>query len=183
MIVAEQYHPFPSELYGHGLHAVRYALAFDSESPLLGARTLGQPHLPHARRQALASGCLEAVLVSPTHQVVGTTEGVVASVKRGAVVIGTGQQPETMGTCLAELAREAGLAVEEAPLKSEELTEADEVLLAGTAAGVIGIVRLDGGDVAGGAEGPVTRTLRSAFERLAHGGAAPADDLTAPSRE
>lgn len=182
IIVAEQYHPFPSELYGHGLHAVRYAHPLDFGSPLLRARTLGQVHLPNAKRQALASGCLEAVLTNHANQVVGATEGILAVVKKESVVIGGGQQPEAMASCIAALARAAGIAVEEVPLGIEELVQADEVFLAGTAAGVIGIVRLDAVPIAAGVEGPVTRQLRTAYERLTHSGTARAPIPTIPSR-
>lgn len=50
-----------------------------------------------------------------------------------------------------------------------ELAAADEVFLAGTACGVIAVIRLDGRDVGTATEGPVTRSLREAYRTLTRG--------------
>ena len=52
-------------------------------------------------------------------------------------------------------------------MKAADLLAAEEVFIAGTACGVIGIVRIDGATVAGGAEGPVTRGIRTAYRQSA----------------
>ena len=46
---------------------------------------------------------------------------------------------------------------------------ADEVFLAGTSCGVVGIVRVDEKPLGAGTEGPITRTIREAYERLTRG--------------
>lgn len=65
-----------------------------------------------------------------------------------------------------DLAREAGLEVEEAPLTRYDLYTADEVFLSGTAAEVVGIARIDGRAIGGGVPGPVTRDLMARFKEL-----------------
>jgi branched-subunit amino acid aminotransferase/4-amino-4-deoxychorismate lyase len=50
------------------------------------------------------------------------------------------------------------------------LSEADEVFLAGTTCGIIGIVKIDGKDIGTGTEGPVTKAVRERFNALTRGG-------------
>jgi D-alanine transaminase len=73
-----------------------------------------------------------------------------------------------------ELAREAGLPVEERPIQVEELAWADEAFFTGTTTEVRPTVRVDGRDVGDGRVGPVTRRLFEALlervERHASGG-------------
>src|SRR5574341_852594 len=69
-----------------------------------------------------------------------------------------------------ELARDAGYGVEELPLNRYDLYNADEVLLTGTAAEVVGVTRLDGRVIGTGAPGPVARDLATRFRALASRG-------------
>lgn len=168
IVIAEEYQPFPAELYGHGLHAVTVA----TPPPPFTVRTLGQLHVACAKRAALRRGCLEAVMVSGTEQgpAVGTTEGFLFLVKDGAVVVAGGQPTDVAGFAVATLAAEAGLVVAEYAVRSADLHAAEEVFIAGTACGVIGVVRLDDRAIGTGAEGPVVRQLRDRFHALTRGG-------------
>src|SRR5687768_8478358 len=71
IVIAEEYQPFPLELYGHGLHAVVYPTPIDTENPANRVRALGRPYLPLAKRHALANGCLEAILTNRAGDAVG----------------------------------------------------------------------------------------------------------------
>ncbi len=64
---------------------------------------------------------------------------------------------------LIQLAKENGYALEEVQITPEELKEADEVFLTGTAAEVTAVGKIDDTDYI---VGPVTRTLREAYESL-----------------
>jgi branched-chain amino acid aminotransferase len=171
IVIAEEYQPFPHELYGHGLHAVIAPPVLDPENPVHRFRTLNQLHTVLARRHALQHGCLEALLQSQQGTVVGTTEGFLFAVKDGAVVVAGGQSEDATGYAVAGLAGDAGMVVAEYALKLPELLAAEEVFIAGTACGAIGIVRIEGEDIGGGTEGPVTRSLRARFDRLTRGAA------------
>ncbi|HEU4839360.1 MAG TPA: branched-chain amino acid aminotransferase [Micavibrio sp.] len=65
-----------------------------------------------------------------------------------------------------QLAKDLGLPLEESRIKPEELAEADEVFLTGTAAEVTAVGKID--DVAYKV-GPVTRQIRDAYESLVRG--------------
>ncbi|HSQ55740.1 MAG TPA: hypothetical protein VLM40_08335, partial [Gemmata sp.] len=65
-------------------------------------------------------------------------------------------------------AGEGGLVVAEYAVKLVDLLAADEVFIAGTACGVIGIVRVDGREIGNGKEGKLTRVIRERFQALTH---------------
>ncbi|QJW98101.1 aminotransferase class IV [Frigoriglobus tundricola] len=169
VVIAEEYQPFPHELIGHGLHAVVSPLKLDPENPAHRFRTLNQLHIVRAKQHALGSGCLEALLRTHDDRLVGTTEGFLFAVRDGAVVVAGGQPEDATGFAVAALAGEAGTVVAEYSLKLPDLLGAEEVFIAGTACGVIGIVRIDGANIGNGTEGPVTRDLRAGYRHLTRG--------------
>jgi branched-chain amino acid aminotransferase len=169
IVTAEEYQPFPQELYGHGLHAIVAPLALDPQNPAHRFRTLNQLHVIHAKRHALQHGCLEALFQNQRGDIVGATEGFLFIVKDGAVVVTGGQQEDATGFAVAALAGDAGLVVAEYSVKLVDLLTAEEVFITGTACGVIGIVRIDKTNIASGNEGPITREIREQFEHLTRG--------------
>lgn len=164
IVIAEEYRPFPAELYSHGVHAATVPV------PHHGLRTLGQPHLALAKRQALERGCLEAILVDPAGRLVGTTEGYLFLVESGALVVAGSQPAEATGLAVAALAGQSVAAAAEYAVGIENLQSADEVFIAGTSCDVIGIVRVNGELIGTGIEGPITRSLRERFPALARSG-------------
>jgi branched-chain amino acid aminotransferase len=160
VIIAEEYHPFPKELYQHGLHAVTFTVRDH------GPRHLGQVYLVLAKSHALRNGCLEAVLKNPEGELIGTIEGFLFLVKDGGIVVAGGQPQESTGFCVAELAGNAGFVVTECAVRIDDLETADEAFMAGTSCGVIGIVRVDGTNIGAGTEGPITRQVRERFLAL-----------------
>jgi branched-chain amino acid aminotransferase len=158
IITAEEYRPFPDELYGHGLHATVAPLALDPDNLAHRYRTLNQLHVVHAKRFALQNGCLEALFPNRAGHVVGATEGAVFAVTGG----------DMRGPAAA-----CGFAIPatECALTLADLHAAGEVFIAGTACGVIGVVCLDGRDIGPGTEGPVTRRTRELYQQ--HTRAAP----------
>src|SRR5437016_2185080 len=75
---------------------------------------------------------------------------------------------------IIELGMDAGFAIEELPLNRYDLYNADEVLLTGTAAEVVGITKLDNRIIGAGVSGPVTRDLSRRFRALVTRAPAPA---------
>ena len=67
------------------------------------------------------------------------------------------------------IANEAGYSVVERPIPRSELYLADEIFLTGTAAEVVPVVNVDGHQIAGGVECPVSRTIRERYARIVMG--------------
>ncbi len=164
IVIAEEYQPFPQELYAHGLHVVVAPQALDPDNPAHRFRTLNQLHVVRAKRYALQNGCLDALFQSRSNKIVGTTEGALFAVKDGAVVVAGSQPEDVTAFAVAALAADAGFVVVEYVLKLDDLFAADEVFIAGTACGVIAIVRIDKTGIGDKTEGPVARVLRERYQ-------------------
>lgn len=65
-----------------------------------------------------------------------------------------------------ELAREQGLAVEEAELELYDAYTADELIICGTAGGLLPVVEVDGRVIGKGKPGPVFQALHTAYQDL-----------------
>ncbi|MDY3554353.1 aminotransferase class IV [Gemmata sp. JC717] len=169
LITAEEYQPFPQELYGHGLHAVVSPQRLDADNPAHQFRTLNQLHVVRAKQHALRHGCLESLLQNRNCEIVGATEGVLFAVKGDLLTLASGAAWDDTGAAVIDSTADR-LALVEDPLRLEQLLAADEVFVAGTACGVIGVVRIDGTDIGRGIEGPVTRTVREAYARITQSG-------------
>jgi branched-chain amino acid aminotransferase len=169
-VTAEEYQPFPLDLYGHGVHVIRSSVQFTSPNHWwFSHRLLGQPHVVMAKREALGRGCLEALLLMDTGMIVGGTEGPLFIVTRGEIRLSSHNQPEAMTGVIQEIASALGIGYAAVCVGMPQLATADEVFIAGTACGVIGVVRVDGRDVGGGTEGSVTRAVRGEYQKLTRG--------------
>lgn len=178
-IIAEEYQPFPLDLYGHGLHAVTCPFRFTRSMNVIDyVRSLGRTHLVLAKQYALRNGCLEAVLVDDQGRVIGTTEGDLYWVRGRQYALALANPPAGEFIVVADILADTGFLTDrEAPTSLDDLRAADEVFLAGTSCGVIGIVRLDGKDIGSGTEGPVTRAVREAYQKLTRGDGPPRGTL------
>ena len=165
IIIAEEYQPYPLELYAHGLHAVVYPAAIDAETALLSARVLGQPHIALAKRFALRNGCLEAILTNQGGTVLGTTEGSLVAIRNGSTNVSQATS-DAIASFAITILRENGVTVNEVPYSVEELLVADELFQIGTSCGVIGIIQVNGKAIGEGCEGSRTRLVREAFQDL-----------------
>lgn len=72
-----------------------------------------------------------------------------------------------------ELARKDGLAVTERDISPSELINAHEIFLAGTAAQITPVVKLNGQPIGTGTVGPISAGISAAYERLVRSNGAP----------
>jgi branched-chain amino acid aminotransferase len=68
-----------------------------------------------------------------------------------------------------EIARGAGLTVQETMLNRYDLYTADEAFFTGTAAEIAAIGKVDGRTIGSGPNGPITRDLTRRFRELTRG--------------
>jgi branched-chain amino acid aminotransferase len=133
-------------------------------------------HLPNvlAVKEARAAGAHEALLLD-AHGFV--TEGSSSNVfaVSGAVLrtppLAAGILEGVTRAVVLRLARAAHVAVDEAPLRPEDLERADEVFITSTVREVVPVTRLGERGVGSGRPGPLTRRLHAAFRALAGGAA------------
>lgn len=171
LIIAEEYLPFPTELYESGLHAAYYPFLLEPFSKFNRFRVLGQPLVVSAKQYALKYGCLESLFVESTGEVIRATEGELFVVIDGRVHHLSYNWTDLPFAVTSGVVIAAGYTLYGGGpgVSLQDLRAADEVFLAGTSCGVIGIVQIDGQPIGPGTEGPITRRIRLAYRQLTRG--------------
>ena len=122
-----------------------------------------------AKVEAIAAGADEALMLEAGS---GVSEGVgenVFCVRQRTVVTPPAYAGILRGItrdAVLEIAAAAGYEIRESNLTRYELFTADEMFLTGTAAEIVGVVKLDGRVIGTGQVGPVTKDLAARFKQL-----------------
>jgi len=124
-----------------------------------------------AKTESVRLGFDEAILLD-TNGYVAECTGENLFVVRGKTLYTTPSaevlEGITRDTVIA-LAQDLGYTVVEQPISRDQLYIADEVLVCGTAAEVIGLREIDFRKIASGTSGPITRRLQEAFSNVIRG--------------
>lgn len=125
-----------------------------------------------ARFQAQADGYDDAIMLNEVGKVGEGPGACLFMFRRGALVtpdLSSGILESITRDTILELARLAGLTVEERSIDRTELYAADEVFLAGSAAEVLPVTSVDRISVGNGTVGPITRDLQTAYFEAVEG--------------
>jgi branched-chain amino acid aminotransferase len=125
-----------------------------------------------ARLQAKQDGYDDALLLNEVGKISEGPGAAVFVVRNGKLItpdITSGILESITRDTVVFLARERGLAVEERPVDRTELSIADEIFLAGTAAEILPVVDVDGLKVGDGRMGKITASLQKAYDDLVTG--------------
>ncbi len=125
-----------------------------------------------AKREAVSNGYKEAILLNEQGFVSEATGENLFMIRKGTLIT-----PPLTANILAgitratilELARDAGVPIEERLFARDELYVADEVFLTGTAAEVTPVRSVDRRRIGAGRRGPITEMLQTAFFAAARG--------------
>ena len=170
-IIAGSIQLYAKELYDNGLSIVTVGTVRNHPEALNpNIKSLNYLNNVLAKIEAINCGVMEAVMLSPQGYVAEATGDNIFTV-RGKMV----STPPKEAGCLEgitrnvvmELAREGGYGAQERMMNRVDLYTADEVFLTGTAAEVIGVVKIDSRVIGSGKPGPVTRDLVSRFRAFA----------------
>lgn len=115
-----------------------------------------------AKQDARAAGAFEAWMIGPDGTVREGSSTNAWIVKNGRIIthpLSESILPGIARHVLIELAREAGIPVDERPFSLDEALAADEALLTSTTAPLLPVVRIDGQPVGNGRPGPVAAKL------------------------
>ncbi len=163
LIAVDPHTCLPEEMYAHGVSVItfediRWRYAHLKTTNLL-PRTL-------ARIEANRLGAHEALFRGGDGRVFEGTSTNLFVLKDG--VLSTPPLSERLlagatRAALLPLARRVVRQVREWDVTVADLFEADEVMLCGTTTEVLGVVRVDGHEVAGGRVGPVAKALRDLY--------------------
>jgi branched-chain amino acid aminotransferase len=125
-----------------------------------------------AKREAIASGYQEGILLDQTGRVTEATgenvwlvrDGVVSTPAYGSSILG-GITRDSILTLL----REMKIEVRERDIARDELWTADEVFLCGTAAEVTPVREIDDRQIGAGTRGPVTKKIQDRYFEVVRG--------------
>jgi branched-chain amino acid aminotransferase len=161
---------WPKDRYERGLTCATAATPINHRESL-SPRIKSLNYLPHilAKIEGVNAGVDEAIMLDPGGYVAEATGMNLFTVNGRKLRT----PPEYAGILrgitrdvVMQVAREGGYEVEEYPLTRYDLYTADEMFLTGTAAEVVGIVRLDGRTIGAGVPGSVTKDVTNRFREL-----------------
>jgi len=173
IVVVQPLHGPPARAYAEGI-ATAFAGVRRASPAAIDPTAKTGAHLPNvlAVQEARARGAQEAILLDERGAVTEGSSSNVFAVRGGRVAtppLAAGILEGVTRGVVLRLAREAGVATEEAPLRPEDLEVADEVFITSTVREIVPVTRLGAQAVGAGRPGPVTRRLHDAFRRRAGG--------------
>lgn len=161
---------YAEELYEKGLTLITVSTrrnASDTVTPRV--KSLNYLNNIYAKMEANLAGVPEGIMLNTEGYVAEATGDNVFIMKNGVLAT----PPAHIGllegvtrNAVIDLARQAGIPVEEKVFTLHDLYNADECFLTGTAAEVIPMVSIDGRTIADGKPGVITRQLIAAFHEL-----------------
>ncbi len=164
IVIVDDLLPYPPELREAGVSvATAKVRRHRGHLPDFG-HTLSNLTAVLAMRDALAAGCLEALVLDETGAVTGTTAGAVYFLSGGELRTAPADvcPDPVMAGVVRELAAGMGLVVGECEFVPADVAGADEAFFAGCGTEVVPISRVDGVPVGAGA---VSRELQERFRR------------------
>jgi len=170
IIIADTITLYPKEFYDNGLELITSSV-IRNHPAALSPRIKSLNYLNNilAKIEGLKAGCVEALMLNHKGEVAECTGDNIFLVKHGRLStppLDAGILEGVTRNAVLEIAREAGMAVAEAPLTKHDVYIADECFLTGTAAEVVPVVKVDDRPIGSGKPGPVTRDLTARFHRL-----------------
>ena len=173
-MIADTIRLYSQELYDNGIGVIT-ASTPRINSNALSPRIKSLNYLNNilAKIEAIDAGVPEAIMLNAQGLVAEATADNVFIVRDGAVItppVYAGILAGITRNTVIGLARAAGLPVVERELGRYDLYTAHECFLTGTAAEVIGVIKIDGRTIGGGEVGPITRQLMEAFQEFARNG-------------
>lgn len=170
IIIAESLTLYPQELYENGLEIVTAATRRNSPDAIdPKIKSLNYLNNILAKLEAHRAGVEEALMLNSAGYVAECTADNVFLVKNGVLYT----PPSYVGAlegitrqAIIDIAKKLGIEVKEEPFTLFSVYSADELLLTGTGAEVIPVVKVDNRQIADGKPGPVMKKLLAEFQKL-----------------
>ena len=170
IVIADRIQLYPEELYEQGMKVI-VANRPRIPIPCLDPRIKSLNYLNNilAKIEAIDAGVYEAIMLNLEGEVAECTGDNIFVVKDGRITTPSTSTGILHGVTrrfvMREIAPACGFKVEETVFPLEELLEADEVFLTGTAAEVIGVTAVGDHAIGDGKVGPVTKACVTEFRR------------------
>ncbi len=157
---------YPDTLYDNGVTVIVSPYKQSTSDPLAGHKSAC--YLPRllALRKAREARCMEAIWFTTENLLAEGSISNVFVVKEGVLQtppVSTPVLPGIARGLIIEIARRAGVPVEERPLTINDLLDADEVFLTNSIMRVMPVVRVERKDIGEGKVGSISRKLFEAY--------------------
>ncbi|WDI45124.1 branched-chain-amino-acid transaminase [Bremerella sp. P1] len=167
IIIVDKIKLYPQEFYDNGL-AIITAATIRNHPAALSPRIKSLNYLNNimAKIEASNAGCLEALMLNHKGEVSECTADNIFIVRDGNLLTpptDAGILEGVTRDVVLELAQAAGIPTFEKTLTRHDIYVADECFMTGTAAEVIGVVKVDDREIGDGKPGPITRKLKALF--------------------
>lgn len=173
IIIADSISLYPDDFYTNGLEIVTVSVIRNHPDALHPKiKSLNYLNNILAKVEGLAAGCIEALMLNHKGEVSECTGDNIFLVKDGVLLTPSPKAGILEGVtrgAVIELALKAGYKVEEPVIKIDDVYNADECFLTGTAAEVIPVVRVDGRRIGNGTPGAISKKLKASYHALAMG--------------
>jgi branched-chain amino acid aminotransferase len=170
IIITDHITLYPDEYYENGLKIVTVATRRNHPNALSPRiKSLNYLNNILAKIEGLQAGCVEALMLNHRDEVAECTGDNIFLVKSGCLVTPATDAGILEGItrqAVMDLAQEAGMEVREPTIKLDDVYEADECFLTGSAAEVVPVVQVDDCQIGTGTPGPVTCDLMKRFREL-----------------
>ena len=170
IIIADTISLYPDELYQNGLPLIT-ASTIRNHSAALSPRIKSLNYLNNimAKVEGQDAGTVEALMLNHKGEVAECTGDNIFIVKNGVLKtppVDAGILEGLTRNAVIDLARKAGIPVEETAMVRHDIYVADECFLTGSAAEVIAVISLDGREIGTGKPGPITQQLLKLFREF-----------------
>lgn len=170
IIIADKIKLYPEEMYEKGLEIITVSTRRnipDALSPRI--KSLNYLNNILAKIEINLAGVLEGIMLNSQGYVAEATGDNIFLVKNNILFtpsVGCGILKGITRDAVIEIAKNAGMKVEEVLLTTYDVYNAEECFLTGTAAEVIPVVKVDGRRVGNGVPGKITLKLLESFHNL-----------------
>ena len=161
---------YPDEFYQNGLEIVT-AKTIRNHPGALDPRIKSLNYLNNilAKIEGLAAGCVETLMLNYKGEVAECTGDNIFIVNDGKLLtppVEAGVLEGITRGAVMELAAADGVDVVESTMTLEEVYSAEEVLLTGSAAEIVPVIKVDGNQIGNGAPGVLTRRIADLYTQL-----------------
>ncbi len=166
MITASSGGLYPAGIYERGLRLVTASFPRNERSPLARHKTHNYLESVLARREAVAVGADEAMMLNTCGRVAECAAANIFIVTGGTVVTPPVSEGPLPGVARAEVIRLCGeedMDLCERPVEASEVASCDEAFVTNSVIEICSVAEIDGQAVGPGAPGKVTGRLREAY--------------------
>ncbi len=170
IVIVDDITMYPPELYETGMEIATVS-TIRNHPNAVNPRIKSLNYLNNilAKIEGIQAGCLESLMLNHKGEIAECSGDNIFLVKHGILrtpSIDAGILEGITRNTVIELAKKAGVPVEEIALTRHDVFIADECFLTGTAAEIIPVTKCDARPIGNGKPGPISKQLREAFFKL-----------------